>query len=460
MIVIVCGTGCLQQARKSEGSSSEPGTAVKTVTVLQEWGGRVSWLHGEDRIAFDRSGTDSLFDVYVMNLDGSHAECLTCGGNIPELHNGNPVWHPSGEYIVFQAQDPELQGLPPTAVGSYIASPGVGINNNLWIMTSDGTAFWQLTHVGDRFGTLHPQISPTGKKLLWSEVISPVSDIGTWEIRLADLVTESGEPHITNVETMRPLDLQLYEVHGFSPDGKNILFSGIEEGKYYYDFEIYVMNVETGITHKLTDNDEWDEHAHFTPDGRIMWVSSQGIPQVKGGNLQDIMENPPKFEYWIMNSDGSGKRQLSGFNRPGTPEYTAIEGGIGLGDFDVGPDGKTIVAKMRMGRGHEKTVLIEFDLENAASNVLRDSYPSGRLMKRTFTGIPPTSTNVHELTFTEPLADRGLVSATGRPHDSWVVLYILVLSRNSNPAGFAVSLAQGRLLCLRLLQQPDSGRWS
>jgi hypothetical protein len=374
LITIMLMTGCAQQARKSEVSISEPVTAVKSVTVLQEWGGRVSWLHGEDLIAFDRPGTDSLSDVYVMQLDGSHVECLTCNKSVPPLHNGNPVWHPSGNYIVFQAQDPDLEGLPPTAAGSYIASPGMGINNNLWMMDNEGTAFWQLTHVKDMYGTLHPQISPDGKKLLWSEVISPVTDIGHWEIRLADLVTENGEPHITNIKPMRPLDLQLYEVHGFSPDGQKIVFSGIEEGKYYYDFEIYVMDLETGVTHQLTHNDEWDEHAHFTPDGRIIWVSSEGIPQVKGDNLQEIMSNPPKFEYWIMNADGSGKQRLSGFNHVGTPEYIDIEGGIGLGDFDVGPDGKTIVAKMRLGQGHERTVLIEFDLENLQKEILLDSF--------------------------------------------------------------------------------------
>jgi Tol biopolymer transport system component len=375
LIAIMCMTGCAQQARKSEESVSEPVTAVKSVTVLQEWGGRVSWLHKEDLIAFDRPGTDSLSDVYVMRLDGSHMECLTCNKSVSQLHNGNPVWHPSGKYIVFQSQDPELQGLPPTAVGSYIASPGMGINNNLWVMDNEGTAFWQLTHVKDMYGTLHPQISPDGKKLLWGEVISPEMDkMGHWKMCLADLVTENREPYITNVQTMRPLNLQLYEVHGFSPDGQKIVFSGIEEGKYYYDFEIYVMELETGVTHQLTHNDEWDEHAHFTPDGRIIWVSSEGIPQAKGSNLQEIMSNPPKFEYWIMNADGSGKKQLSGFNHFGTPEYTDIEGGIGLGDFDVGSDGKTIVAKMRLGQGHERTVLIEFDLSGTKKKILLDSF--------------------------------------------------------------------------------------
>lgn len=356
---------CLEQAQEqSESSNQFFESSVIQMTILQEPGGRVSWSHTQNLIAFDRAGRDDYFDVYVMNLDGSHVKCLTSGESVPQLHNGNPAWHPSGEYIVFQAQDPNLKGFS-GSVGNYVASPGVGINNNLWLMTQDGSEFWQLTHVKDRHGVLHPHFSPDGTKLLWSEIISPEMDrIGHWAIKLADFTIENGEPRILNVKTYRPLDLQLYEMHGFSPDSKKILFSGVEEGKYYYDMEIYIMDLTTQEVTQLTDNDEWDEHAHFTVDGtHIIWVSSEGIPQPKGDSMEDTMANPPLLEYWIMNLDGSNKCCLSGFNNPSAPEYMPIKGGCGLGDLDTGPDGKTIAAKMRRGRGREMTVLVQFDLE-------------------------------------------------------------------------------------------------
>ena len=64
-----------------------------------------------------------------------------------------------------------------------------------------------------------------------------------------------------------------------------------------------------------------------------------------------------------MKRDGSGKCRLSGFNSAGAPEYIGVEGGIGLGDFSVGPDGKTIVGKMRCGPKEAVVVLIEFDFK-------------------------------------------------------------------------------------------------
>ena len=78
--------------------------------------------------------------------------------------------------------------------------------------------------------------------------------------------------------------------------------------------------------------------------------------------LEDALDNPPKLEYWIMNKDGSDKCRLSGFNYAGAPEYIDVDGGIGLGDYCMGPDGKTIVAKMRRGFKETVIVLIEFDV--------------------------------------------------------------------------------------------------
>ncbi len=366
-IAVVLLGCCLGQIQKS----SEPDqplfrSAVRAVTILQEEGGRVSWSKSTNLIAFDSTGVDGYTDIYIMAPDGSYLQCLTCDKPIPQLHNGNPAWHPSGEYLVYQAQDPDLSEFPvPDELNTFVASPGMGINNNLWLMTADGSKFWQITHVKDRYGALHPHFSPDGDKLLWSEIISPRMDrIGHWAIKLADFTIEKGEIHLSHSETLRPGNLQLYEVHGFSPDGTKILFSGVENGGYYYDMEIYIMDVKTGEYEQLTDNDEWDEHAHFTRNGQhIVWVSSEGIPQNKGDSLEDIMVNPPKLEYWIMNVDGSNKKRLSGFNHPDAPEYLNMPEGVGLGDFEWGPDGTIIVAKMRRENKQEFTVLVVFDLD-------------------------------------------------------------------------------------------------
>ncbi len=96
--------------------------------------------------------------------------CLTCNKRgCPQKHNGNPAWHPSGEYIVFTA---EKRGNPEKYREAAI--PGTGFNCDLWIMTSDGKKFYQLTNYPVRLpyqAVIHPHFSHDGKKLLWSQRI-------------------------------------------------------------------------------------------------------------------------------------------------------------------------------------------------------------------------------------------------------------------------------------------------
>jgi Tol biopolymer transport system component len=140
------------------------------------------------------------------------------------------------------------------------------------------------------------------------------------------------------------------------------LFSGIGQGEYYYDMEIYTLDLSTGLAVQLTDNDEWDEHAHFTSDGRwIVWVSSEDIPQTRASTPQETVRNPPRLDFWIMNPDGSDKRRVTGFNDPDAAEFISVRVGVGLGDFDIGPDGKRMIVKLRRGRT-DTVVLVELEI--------------------------------------------------------------------------------------------------
>lgn len=57
--------------------------------------------------------------------------------------------------------------------------------------------------------------------------------------------------------------------------------------------------------------DEWDEHAHYSPSGnKIVWMSSNGYGMSKARKWW----NELKTDYWIMNADGSDKKQLTFFN--------------------------------------------------------------------------------------------------------------------------------------------------
>jgi Tol biopolymer transport system component len=130
----------------------------------------------------------------------------------------------------------------------------------------------------------------------------------------------------------------MYESHDFSPSGDELLFSGnLEKGQEEVHGDIYLYNMKTSRLTNLTQSpNDWDEHAHFSPDGKtIVWMTSKGLPDSHraAGVATD---------YWMMNADGSNKRRLTYFNTPGHPE--SMKGGVVAADFAWSPDGSKIAA--------------------------------------------------------------------------------------------------------------------
>src|SRR5690606_29164319 len=89
---------------------------VQSVRVLTEDGGRLDWSPNLNLIVFDRPNAEGYFQLYTMNADGSNQQCVLCDKpGAPSRHRGNPAWHPSGNWIVFQAEKEQHRGLSASA---------------------------------------------------------------------------------------------------------------------------------------------------------------------------------------------------------------------------------------------------------------------------------------------------------------------------------------------------------
>jgi Tol biopolymer transport system component len=289
--------------------------------LLHGDGGRLDWSESNQMLVLDRVDASGFARIWIMDKNGGGLRCLSCDtAGLPQEHHGNPTWHPGGKYIVFQATDPKLanRAMARTPMYKLYTSPGAGVNNNIWILTSDGKRAWQITKLKKPEGVLHPHFSPDGSKLLWAQRLNNEGGIGRWEIKLADFSEQNGDPVVNNITTLTPGNLLWYETHGFSPDSQSIIFTGMPsdgKGANGGDFDIYTYNLKTRELKCLTDRNlkQWDEHAHFTPDGkRIVWMSSMGNPQA-AWRLNQITV---KTDFWIMNADGTNKHQISFFNDP------------------------------------------------------------------------------------------------------------------------------------------------
>jgi len=316
----------------------------KSVRIFKENGGRVDWSHsGNNLIAFDKKKLGGYYDIYVMKPDGSGEKCLTRGkSGLPGKNRGQPVWHPSGKYIVFQADNEHSRG-------TIKEQPSLGINNDLYLITADGKSNWQLTDNPKGYAALHPKFSHDGSKLLWAERYGKGrgSRWGHWRLKLAEF--DEKNHCLKNITVIQPVARRWYESHGFSPDDKIIYFSGNLKGGWGND--IFAYNLENCNLPRLTnDKNIWDEMAETSPKGdKIAFISSRFFNWNKRLGFLTL-----KTEIFLMNPDGTDVQQVTHLNDR-KHFYT-------IGDMTWSPDGKKILA-VAYERKQKKAVIIEVEFE-------------------------------------------------------------------------------------------------
>lgn len=353
----------------------ETDSAITSITLIKENGKSLDWSSANNLIAFGKKGSDGYYDVYIMSSDGSTEICLTDKPGAPQKHNGNPAWHPSGQYVVFTAQNEDTEDQY-----DEFAIPGTGISCNLWLTTNNGSRFWQLTFLPtqqfDLKGVIHPQFSHDGEKLFWAERLGRGGSWGEWALKLANFLVDDDGPRLENITTYQPGEqFFFYESHGFHPDDSKVIFSGnLEEEQMENGLDIYALNLASGELERLTDTFyDWDEHAHYSPDGEwIAWLSSTGFEiewsSIKGHDWQKYLIS----ELWIMKSDGKEKLQLTHFNEPNHEEYIGSRAVVA--DSAWSPDGQRIIVtvayEISQGLVRSKIMLIELNMnfiENAST---------------------------------------------------------------------------------------------
>lgn len=348
-IILIFLSGCQGQRASRRASAPEEAASFKVgeITTIAKNVKALDWSHEKDLIAFGNYGRDGYVDVATMKPDGTGIACLTCGlEGLPQNSNGNAAWHPSGDYLIFTAEKDEN----PPEYKKY-GIPGSGFNNDLWVVSSDGSQAWQLTDFPVRqpyVAVIHPQFSHSGDQVLWSQRIANGDSFGGgWALKVADFVIKDGVPSLQNEKTYQPGEEScFYESHGFSADDSKVIFSGdLRKGQPQYGLDIYEMDLRKGKATLLTDSFlDWDEHAHYSPDGRaVAWMSSQGIDiewgDISGTGWKDFLVT----ELWAMGPDGKNQVQLTHFNTPGHDEYKDGMRTV-VSDSTWGPEGKRIAA--------------------------------------------------------------------------------------------------------------------
>ena len=81
-------------------------------------------------------------------------------------------------------------------------------------------------------------------------------------------------------------------LHGWSPDKQKLIFTGNRKGRY----DIYTVDINTGIETQMTDLETLDDGPEYSPDGKHIFFNS-----VRTG----------KMKLWRMDANGSNQTQLT-----------------------------------------------------------------------------------------------------------------------------------------------------
>jgi Tol biopolymer transport system component len=115
-----------------------------------------------------------------------------CNWLINQKNNGNGVYHPSGEYIVFISEEnAHLQDHL-----KYLADSGLGLYCNLWAIDIAAKKTWKLTDIpikkslldkSPAIAVINPHFTPDEKTLIWTERYAKGGhhNWGMWRIKSA-----------------------------------------------------------------------------------------------------------------------------------------------------------------------------------------------------------------------------------------------------------------------------------
>ncbi|MBO06723.1 MAG: peptidase S9 [Acidobacteria bacterium] len=262
-------------------------------------------------ILYTRSFVDMQNDgrrseLWMMNADGTRKRKLMDGGS--------PSWSPDGSRIAYVTQG-EPSGAQifvrwmddsssePSQITNLTESPG----SIRWSPDSSQIAFTMLVPPTQEEWKIDiPVAKPEDAK--WTEAPNIVEKAVYRRDRRGFI--DDGNTHIFVVPADGGTHRQISEGNynfgspRWNPDGSTLYFSGLleEDAEYQWrESDVYAMDVETGVSTRLTDHRGPDSGPVPSPDGSLIVFTGNDYTE------QTYIER----EMYLMNADGSERRSLT-----------------------------------------------------------------------------------------------------------------------------------------------------
>jgi len=219
---------------------------------------------------------------------------LTFGGE-----NAEAYWSSDGKKLTFQSKRDgrgcdQIYTMNADGTGTKMISNGEGRTTCSYFFNKNKNILYGSTHLGAKECPPNPDFS---KGYVWA--IYPTYDIFSSTADGKNIKQLTNSPGYDAEATV-------------SPDGKKVIFTSMRDG----DLDLYVMDTKGKNVKRLTNELGYDGGAFFSPDGKqIVYRSYHPKTAAEIARYKDRLANnliePTVFEVWVMNADGTNKRQVT-----------------------------------------------------------------------------------------------------------------------------------------------------
>jgi WD40-like Beta Propeller Repeat len=208
-------------------------------------------------LAFHFSSEESqdTFRLGKIRLDETAFQCFTCD---QQLDARRPVWFPDGKRMMFQTPH--------------------GLTNIFYVLELDQGKIYEIQGMRLRPVLDHDRwtmLSRDAAKLIWTKVWVDgfrvvmgafVKDEQGYRVEDVRLIYPPSIADDSNTEQWEQA-LAWYENKHLTDGGKTLVFAGSRDQGANLD--VYLLDLEIGAVHRLTNHREWDEGGEFSPDGTL-----------------------------------------------------------------------------------------------------------------------------------------------------------------------------------------------